>query len=181
MCVPHGQAPGESGPADPGLAETGGHDARSLAYVVLAVIISIIIIIIIIIRLLRSLSLSLSLSFSLSPSLPTSLPPYFPPSLPLCRAPVDAPEMPSLRPLFKSSIMMLRCCGLALSHFNVEIKVSNILQGPSLATRRVVSLRLGVALLRLHMASFQKFNLGKWAQPLGDFNIQRACLSENTQ
>ena len=75
MCVPHGQAPGESGPADPGLAETGGHDARSLAYVVLAVIISIIIIIIIIIiiRLLWSLSLSLFLSFS--------LPPYFPPSL----------------------------------------------------------------------------------------------------
>ena len=26
-----------------------------------------------------------------------------------------------------------------------------------------------------HAASFQKFNLEKWAQPLGDLSFQRAC------
>ena len=30
-------------------------------------------------------------------------------------------------------------------------------------------------------ASFRKFNLGKWAQPLGDLNCTRACCSENKQ
>ena len=30
-------------------------------------------------------------------------------------------------------------------------------------------------------ASFQKFNLEHWAQPLGDFNFQRACRSEHEQ
>ena len=29
-------------------------------------------------------------------------------------------------------------------------------------------------------ASFQKFNLENWAQPLGDLNLQMACWSEST-
>ena len=32
-----------------------------------------------------------------------------------------------------------------------------------------------------HSANLRKFNLGKWAQTLGDLNFQRAFLIENRQ